>query len=100
MTINPVKTTSVGELGINDKSGISKKTGGITFSSYLNDALDKVNNYQIEADNYKKLLSTGDVDNLHDVSIAAEKANIAMQLTLSIRNKVVDAYREIMRMQI
>lgn len=100
MTINSVGMASIEKLGINDESVISKKTGSITFSSYLKDALDKVNSYQIEADNYKKLLATGDVDNLHDVMIATEKASIAMQLTLSIRNKVVDAYREIMRMQI
>ena len=70
------------------------------FSSLLNDAIDKVNQLQIESDEYKKLLVTGDVDNLHDVTIAAEKANISLQLTLSIRNKVIEAYREIMRMQI
>ncbi len=70
------------------------------FSSFLKDALDKVNERQIVSDEYKKLLVTGDVDNLHDVTIAAEKANISLQLTLGIRNKVVEAYREIMRMQI
>ena len=40
------------------------------------------------------------MDNLHDITIAAEKANIALQLTLSIRNKIVEAYKEIMRIQI
>jgi flagellar hook-basal body complex protein FliE len=70
------------------------------FSSILENALNKVNQLQIESDNYKMLLSIGEVDNLHDVTIAAEKANIALQLTLSVRNKVVEAYQEIMRMQI
>lgn len=70
------------------------------FGNYLNSALDKVNQLQIESDDYKTLLATGDVDNLHDVTLAQEKANISLQLTLSIRNKVVEAYREIMRMQI
>lgn len=41
----------------------------------------------------------GDVD-LHDVTIAAEKASVAMQLTIQLRNKVVDAYQEVMRMQV
>ena len=70
------------------------------FSSFLKDALDKVNQGQIIGDEYKKLLVTGDVDNLHDVTIAAEKANISLQLTLGIRNKIVEAYKEIMRIQI
>lgn len=70
------------------------------FSLFLNQALDKVNELQLESDEYKKLLITGEMDNLHDVTIAQEKANVSLQLTLSIRNKVVEAYREIMRMQI
>ena len=70
------------------------------FSTYLTNALDRVNERQIVSDQYKKLLVTGDVDNLHDVTIAAEKANVSLQLTLGIRNKVVEAYKEIMRIQI
>lgn len=71
-----------------------------TFGDFLKEALDKANNLQKEADNYNRLLATGQVDNIHEVMIASEKANIALQLTLSIRNKVIDAYKEIMRMQI
>ncbi|MCF6463343.1 flagellar hook-basal body complex protein FliE [Clostridium sp. Cult1] len=83
--------------GLNEdfKSGNSNR-----FSLFFNDALNKVNELQLNSDAYKKLLITGEVDNLHDVTIAAEKANISLQLTLGIRNKVVEAYREIMRMQI
>lgn len=83
--------------GLNEdfKSGNSNR-----FSLFFNDALNKVNELQLDSDAYKKLLITGEVDNLHDVTIAAEKANISLQLTLGIRNKVVEAYREIMRMQI
>lgn len=69
------------------------------FSSFLSDAVGKVNQLQIESDEYKKLLAIGEVDNLHDITIASEKANIALQITMSIRNKIVEAYKEIMRMQ-
>lgn len=82
-----------------DSNGESKDSE-ISFGDYLNNAVNKVNDLQIEAQEYKKLLATGDIDNLHSVTIAAEKANIAFQLTMSIRSKVVDAYREIMRMQL
>lgn len=71
-----------------------------SFSNYFKDALNEVNELQMMGDEYKELLVTGDVDNLHDVTIAAEKANISLQLTLGIRNKIVEAYKEIMRMQI
>ena len=45
-------------------------------------------------------LMTGILDDMHTATIAAEKADIVLQLTLQIRNKAVDAYNEIMRMQI
>jgi len=78
----------------------SSKDVEISFGQYLKNAIGKVNDLQIEAQDYKKLLATGEADNLHSVMIAAEKANIALQLTMGIRTKVVDAYREIMRMQL
>ena len=88
------------EYEILNNSNNESKDVDISFGDYLNNAVSKVNDLQIEAQEYKKLLATGDIDNLHSVTIAAEKANIAFQLTMSIRSKVVDAYREIMRMQI
>ncbi|NMA87264.1 MAG: flagellar hook-basal body complex protein FliE [Tissierellia bacterium] len=81
--------------------GVQKDIGkNKDFSEILNNALDNVNRLQLESEEYRNLLITGEIDNLHDVTIAQEKANIALQLTLSIRNKMVEAYREIMRMQI
>ena len=70
-----------------------------SFSELLMGALDKVNQMQVESDQMKKLLAIGEVDNLHDVTIATEKANVAFQVTMSIRSKIVEAYKEIMRMQ-
>lgn len=78
----------------------TKKSNNINFSDILSNALDNVNKSQLESEEYRNLLITGEIDNLHDVTIAQEKANISLQLTLSIRNKMVEAYREIMRMQI
>lgn len=78
----------------------NNKDDNVDFGTLLSNALDKVNELEMQSNEYKKLLATGDIDNLHDVTIAAEKANIALQLTLSIRNKVVEAYQEIMRMQV
>lgn len=70
------------------------------FGLFLNRALEQVNDLQVRNEEYKKLLVTGEVDNLHDITIATEKANVSLQLVLGIRNKVIEAYREIMRMQI
>jgi len=61
--------------------------------------LETVNQLQHEADNLALLLATGDLDDLHQLSIATEKAEIALQTAVQIRNKVVEAYQEIARMQ-
>ena len=45
-------------------------------------------------------LATGKIEDISQVTIAAEKASIALQLTMQVRNKVMDAYQEVMRMQV
>lgn len=70
------------------------------FGEMLENSLKQVNKMQIDSENMKKELALGEIDNLHDVSIASEKANIALQVTMSVRGKVVEAYKEIMRIQI
>ncbi|WP_154438180.1 flagellar hook-basal body complex protein FliE [Tissierella pigra] len=82
----------------NDK--ITNTKTADSFGSLLNNALDKVNEMQLESQEYKKMLAIGEVDNLHDVTIAADKADTALQVVMAIRGKVVEAYKEIMRIQI
>ena len=71
-----------------------------TFQSLFQDAINLVNETSAESTQAGLNLLTGDVEELHNVVIAAEKADIALNLTLQIRNKVVEAYNEVMRMQI
>jgi flagellar hook-basal body complex protein FliE len=99
VSINPIQYNQDTIFTLN-KDIKSERKNETSFGDYLKNSIDEVNRLQVESQNYKNLLAIGEVDNLHDVMIAAEKANIALQLTMSIRNKVVDAYREIMRMQI
>lgn len=70
------------------------------FKHALVDALKRVNSDQIESQELHKQLAAGQVDRLHDVMVAAEKASLSLQLTMQVRNKVVEAYQEVMRMQI
>lgn len=70
------------------------------FAAYLKQSIEKVNQLQVESDHLtEKLVSGKDVD-LHEVMIASQKASITMQLTLELRNKAIEAYQEIMRMQV
>ncbi len=62
--------------------------------------LDSVNHLQLQSSELRKELATGGDVELHDVMIAAEKAGIAVNLTMQVRNKLVEAYHEIMRMSV
>lgn len=74
--------------------------GAMSFGKYFNDIMDRTNNKLLEAEKMTENFASGKVDNIHQVLIASEKANIALQFTLQVRNKIMDAYNEIMRMQI
>lgn len=71
-----------------------------SFGDMLNNALKQVENDVKGAQELSEKLSTGEVKDLHQVMVAMEKANLGLQLTVQIRNKVVEAYQEIMRMQV
>ncbi len=89
--------------GITPPSGISKnrKTNASQdFSKVLKEALDKVNNLQKNAEKAADDFAAGKISNIHEVIIEAEKASVALKLTVEVRNRIVEAYREIMRMQI
>jgi flagellar hook-basal body complex protein FliE len=70
------------------------------FGKFLNDAINKVNQSQVESNKMTEALIKGDVDNLHQVMITAEKASITLQTAVEVRNKVIEAYQEVMRMQV
>jgi flagellar hook-basal body complex protein FliE len=71
-----------------------------TFQEFFADAVHQTSALQSQAETAQKRLLVGESDDLHGVMIAMEKAGMAFQLTLAVRNKVVEAYQEVMRMQI
>ena len=70
-----------------------------SFKNVLNEAIKKVSESQNKADDAIAQLSSGNMENVHQAMIALEEANIVLQFTVQLRNKVVDAYQEIMHMQ-
>lgn len=72
----------------------------VDFDEMIKDYLGEVNDLQIAADEGTNRLITGETDNVHEVMIATEEARLALQLTVQIRNKVLDAYQELIKMQI
>ncbi|MFP5386518.1 MAG: flagellar hook-basal body complex protein FliE [Bacteriovoracia bacterium] len=73
---------------------------GKTFGEFLQDSLGKVNSLQQDADVAMEKLASGESQNLHETLLAVEKAEIAFKMMNQVRTKVLDAYREIMKMQI
>ena len=71
-----------------------------SFSTLLNQALQNVNQLHQTADADAQKLVAGEPVDIHQVMIGMEKANVAFGLTLQVRNKLVEAYQEIMRMQV
>jgi len=76
----------------------SKKPGG--FGSILQDAMGKVGELHDDASKSVESFLSGEGDDLHKTIMATQRADLAMELFLQVRNKVVQAYQEVMRMQV
>ena len=83
----------------NDIIGESSGSGK-SFADTLSDAVNQVNQMQKIADVKMEQLATGKAKSIPDVMIAAEKADVALKLMVQARNKIIDAYQEIMKMQV
>jgi flagellar hook-basal body complex protein FliE len=69
------------------------------FGSMVASGLEKLQSAQATSDNLAVKATTGDLTDIHDYMIAANEASVATQLTVAVRNKAVEAFTEIMRMQ-
>jgi flagellar hook-basal body complex protein FliE len=74
--------------------------GGKGFMEFLEQAVGEVNRSQFESDRAIEQLQSGQAKNLHEVMIAMEEADISLRLMVQMRNKLVESYQEIMRMQV
>nr|WP_234400745.1 flagellar hook-basal body complex protein FliE [Virgibacillus senegalensis] len=70
------------------------------FATSLKSAIDTLNNYQVESDKKTQALANGEIDDLHDVMITAQKASVTLETAVEMQRKAIDAYNEVMRMQV
>jgi flagellar hook-basal body complex protein FliE len=92
-------------LSINDgMPGVGSKDSATStqksFADTLKDAIGSVNDLQKTSDKAAQDLATGRTDNVADVMISTEKADIALRLMVQVRNKIIDAYQDVMKMQV
>lgn len=71
-----------------------------SFSKILESSVNKINDYQKIADNSVISFIKGDENEIHNVMIAMEEAKLTMQTAIEVRNKLVEAYQELSRVQI
>jgi flagellar hook-basal body complex protein FliE len=97
------RTTTTPQIGPNTGATPSidgPGTAANSFSKLLSDAVGQIDQLQKGADlNVQKLATGQDVD-MHDVTISVEQANLGFQLGVQVRNKLIEAYQEVMRMQV
>jgi flagellar hook-basal body complex protein FliE len=89
-------------LGVADApSGLNKTDkSNQTFSDFLVDSMSEVNKLQVQANTAVERLASGKSKNIHETLLAVERADIAFRTMNQIRSKVLDAYKEVMRMQV
>jgi flagellar hook-basal body complex protein FliE len=101
MTIKSAGLSSVGDLtGVS--SAISPTRGSHTgngFLGSLKDAIAQVNEVQLDAGQAVDKFVSGESENVHQMMMALQKADVSFQLMMQIRNKLVSAYEDIQRMQ-
>ena len=71
-----------------------------SFGKMLDGFLDETNELQTEADGAVHKLMTGETNDVHEVMTAMAKADVSFRMMLEVRNKLMDAYQEVMRMQV
>jgi flagellar hook-basal body complex protein FliE len=75
-------------------------TTGAGFSSMVTQGLQQVNGQLLASQTDLQQLSVGNVQNLHQVMIRLEESRLAFQLTMQVRNRLLESYQDVMRMQV
>jgi flagellar hook-basal body complex protein FliE len=103
MNINSLNLNKIGELYNKNSLGLfeakeKQETGA--FHQLFIDAIKQASQLDAASADYSTKLASGQLENIHEAMIAAQKAELSMQLVVEVRNKILEAYREITRMQI
>ena len=104
MQMNALKVNAGGNLagisGLNNPKAVDN-TKASDFGALFKEALDTVNDMQVTSNDLKTRYELGDKSlSLSDVMISSQKAGIALEATIQVRNELVDAYKTVMQMQI
>ncbi|MEA4969059.1 MAG: flagellar hook-basal body complex protein FliE [Candidatus Pelethousia sp.] len=101
-SLNPVSALDAVNNVLNGRAAGTANVSddSIQFKDFLTQAIDQAELTSADNQAYTDALLIGELNDLHDAPIAARKAELALSLTVQIRDRLVDAYTEVMRMQV
>lgn len=99
MDIQSIGTSSILN-NVNIQKPVEENSKETSFSKVISDAINKVNDAQVAADQKVEDFISGEDVSMHDVMLSMQESQLSMQLLIEVRNKVVEAYQEINRVQL
>ena len=99
MAIQSISTNSILN-NLNISNTTEEKTNGTSFSKVLSDAISKVNDSEVNANNKIESLIKGEDVEMHEVMLAMQESVLSLQALIEVRNKTVEAYQEISKLQL
>ncbi|EIT85079.1 flagellar hook-basal body protein FliE [Fictibacillus macauensis ZFHKF-1] len=99
MTMSVQGVTNVASIPLTENIQQVKESEG-SFATVLQNMLQETNGYEQASNQATNQLLTGKTDDISSVMVLAEKANLTLQTAVEVRNKVLEAYQEIMRTQL
>lgn len=85
---------------VNNNQKVTPAKAQEQFANSLKDAINNLNETQANSDKATKQFINGQITDLHDVMIASQKSSVTRSLAVEVRNKVIESYKEVMRMQV
>lgn len=82
------------------KNELKDPENNLSFPQIFKEMVNNTNDLEAQADMIAEKFALGEVTDIHDVMIAAEEAGVALELVMAIRNKLIDAYQEMMRLSV
>ena len=99
MAIQSIGTNSILN-NLNISNTTEEKTNGTSFSNVLSDAISKVKDSEVNANNKIESLIKGEDVEMHEVMLAMQESVLSLQALIEVRNKTVEAYQDISKLQL
>jgi len=97
--ITPISTADASR-ALSEMSAPASSGPASDFSQWLTEKMTETNTQLLQADTQVRQLAVGETSNLHQVMMSLEKARLSLELVVQVRNKVLDAYQNMMQMQV